>query len=290
MQASASHSNVSLLKTRPIAYKLGLIALVSSFLAFIIGYSTPFWVGFDVGNSETFFSYHAGLWNAPCFYSSTSCHTGILVAQIAFSFHLAGYVICMAVAVYENCKKVNPVSYHSKVLELCVFVTGITGTAGMAVFVVWYSASLSDRSFRWSMNMTSLSLAGIYCTLVLFMIGNRRRFITTRGTVLLQPQQGGIIFFKPGNQGGVSILSNYGPSHPGHQPQQTPQSQPLLPAQPYYCPPGSHYQSPPPPYAYPPAYPLAPAQPPGFTPLTYNERQATGHVQASAPPFDDTQP
>ncbi|BFZ17636.1 hypothetical protein BsWGS_20675 [Bradybaena similaris] len=178
MQASASHSNVSLLKTRPIAYKLGLIALVSSFLAFIIGYSTPFWVGFDVGNSETFFSYHAGLWNAPCFYSSTSCHTGILVAQIAFSFHLAGYVICMAVAVYENCKKVNPVSYHSKVLELCVFVTGITGTAGMAVFVVWYSASLSDRSFRWSMNMTSLSLAGIYCTLVLFMIGNRRRFIT----------------------------------------------------------------------------------------------------------------
>uniref|UniRef100_A0A0B6Z129 Uncharacterized protein n=1 Tax=Arion vulgaris TaxID=1028688 RepID=A0A0B6Z129_9EUPU len=295
MPETSQYSAVSLFKTRPIVYKLGLFCLFCSFISFLIGFSSAYWIRYeykeerygsehlDVDLQDTHYELYAGLWNAPCS-SGAACNTGILVAQIAFSFHLAGYVISLLVAAYENCKKVDPLIYHSRVLELCVFVTGILGTAGMAVFMVWYSTSFYHTGFKWSLAVTSLSLTGIYITFLLLAVGNRKQFLSTRGTVLVPPQQGGVIYYNTGNACGTTVVhSQFGnQSH-------VQQTQPLLPQQPYFYPQVNNLGAPPA-YSLPPAYPSLNSQPQSFAYPNYYEQQREGHAMASAPPYDSTVP
>jgi multisubunit Na+/H+ antiporter MnhB subunit len=296
----------SLFSARSKVYKLGLLGLLFSFILFIIGYSSPCWIRFELwreddddddddghgkfinfspNRDDVHRVFYFGLWNAKCFTPGSTCNTGIHVAQIACSFHLAGYIVSLAVAMYENCKRADPVAYFSRALEICLFITGILGTVGMAVYVMGYKMSMPHSTSEWSLTVASLSITGIYFTFFLIFFSNRRP-VCTRGTVLFPPQQPGVIYYSSGNPCNATIIQNYQLSHSRNQPQ----SQPLLPPQhpqPYFYPPLSHHLDPPPAYSLPPAYPL-PQQPPSYAYPTYHEYPQAGLVQASAPPYDGT--
>ncbi|XP_059157141.1 uncharacterized protein LOC131941715 [Physella acuta] len=265
----------SLFRYRTTAYKVGLLLLLASFGLFILGYSTHHWVTFRERFSD--YGISVGLWNGFHHFGNY----GFMVAMIIFSIHLAGYFVCIGVTLFENLRKVNPLMYYSRRLEICILITAILGTAGLIAFVLVIGIGGRDYRYNWSMILTSLTVSGLYVTLFLIIVGNKK-------PPALQPL--GIYTGAP-----TSITYSTQPVHSStiiqaHGPhvvyQYGPHSQPLLSPQPTYA-----YPPPPPPYSYPPTYPM-------YTTTQYQPvqqydfhsaapPQSSAAMQASAPPMED---
>ncbi|KAH9504076.1 hypothetical protein Btru_067680 [Bulinus truncatus] len=204
-QPISSSRHVSLISKRTTVYKAGLVVSLLSFVLFFLG---------DGG-----------------------IHSLISISTLAKVFSivcLISYVITIGVAVFENTRKVNPNTYHSRKLEICLIKTGVFCT----ITIVFFRATELFPSvwFHWPVVFAFVSLLFLYTGFLLILCGNKK--------VFSQPMIHSVQF-APGPTQNVQITQGM-PVMFSHQ--YTVQTQPLLAT--CSVPPGA-----PPPYSLPPSYP-----------------------------------
>ncbi|KAK3760695.1 hypothetical protein RRG08_010668 [Elysia crispata] len=277
---------------RSTCYKIALVVLFISFAIFALGFSTSKWIIYE-GEQK---SWTWGLWNVDCEFDL--CNTELLLTRIFFAFYCGIYLVSLGIAVHENVRTVDLTTYHSRKLELIMFLTGITGMISLAVFCFHYGTSV-HVSFGWSFGATLFSLLLMFVSMMLLLCSNGKP--GQRGGIVLslnnrpmlrQPQQQVLIqqttqsLPSPPNQM-YAVQQNPYPMMNAYQAPQYPlQSQPLLPQpqpQPYPYP---AVPNAPPPYSMPPAYPAQSLNPQAEFYEPTPETQPSVFSKASAPVID----
>lgn len=277
---------ISLCCHRTFVYRMGMLSLCICFIFCVISCSSSNWIKTrhfedEEDHEENLYLTHdgsfIGILTDTCNAKGNHCTNGFMVSQLLLSHYLGGYFVIFGIALFENLRKVNPRSYHSRKLEISVLILGILGTLSMIVFIIQYSTRLG-----WSMALASISVVGLYVTCSFLIFGNKKH-------VPIGGQPGAVLFTSIPNPNSA-VVQSYGPgTQQVYQTHYMAQTQPLLPAQ------TMHPLSPagaPPPYSLPPPYPASftPNAPPSYNYNLQNVPQPLPQHHAPFYPQQNTQP
>lgn len=271
---------VKLFRYRSAFYKLGFFSLWASFVFFLIGFASAHWVKPVDPESPAWF----GLWDIDC--ELYLCNTSLWIARAFFVFYFATYVVSLGTSIYENARKVDPNSYHSRKLELILTLTGIIGIVALTTWSFLYTDSVLVTK-GWSLTITVVSLAVLFVALVILLCANNKPIDHAGRIISLNAQQAQQQVLIQQVPQPMHAQQNHHPPVKVYQdpPRYPSQNFPLIPQpqpnpQPYLSPTAPDA---PPPYSMPPAYP-------GNTQMEYSYPTQSAPVaqisKASAPPME----